>query len=103
MEKKIFMALGLHLCTEVQLFHIIVLLGFIKALIMLVVLHKRGYFVEKFDLVILTTGIYWLTYVLFLKEHLTFFSCIFYNFFYLFMIYWAYWYIKYKCKNNVDD
>jgi len=46
MEKRFFMWLGLHLYTEVQLFHIIVLIGFIEILIMLFILRKRGYFVE---------------------------------------------------------
>jgi len=103
MEKRFFMWLGLHLYTEVQLFHIIVFIGFIEILIMLVVLRKRGYFVEFWDFFILGTGIYWLTHVFFLKEHLTFFSCIFYNNLFLFMVYWIYWYIKYKLNNDVDD
>lgn len=103
MEKKFFMWLGLHLYTEMQLFHIIILFGCLEVIIMLVVLHKRGYFVEIWDFFILSTGMYWLSGIFFLTEHLTFFSCIFYNTFYLFMIYWIYWYIKYKCNNDVKD
>lgn len=97
------MWLGLHLYTELQLFYIIVLIGLFEIVIFLFILKKKGYFVEFFDFFILGIGIYWLTYVLFLWEHLTFFSCIFYNNFYFFMIYWVYWYIKYKEEKNKKE
>jgi hypothetical protein len=102
MEKKLFMDLGLHLYTEIQLFHIIALLGILKMILMLFLLKKKNYFVEIYDYFILGGSIYWLTYVLFMQEHLTFFSCIFYNIIYLFMMYWAFWYIKYVLKDDCD-
>jgi len=58
MEKKLFMDLGLHLYTEIQLFHIIALLGILKMILMLFVLKKRGYFVEIYDYFILGGSIY---------------------------------------------
>jgi uncharacterized membrane protein YhfC len=102
MEKRIFMLLGLHLYTEAKLFNIIVLISLIELLIMLIVLKKRNYFVEWHDFIGLGASLCWLSYMLFLSEHLTFFSCLFYNNLYLFMMYWPYWYIKYKLGNKFD-
>ena len=98
MEKKIFMLLGLHLYTEMQLYHIIAWTGIVEVTLMLVILRSRKYFIEKIDFIIQYGMIYYTSYLWFLSEHLTFFSCIFYNTVYLFMIYWVYWYLKYKCK-----
>lgn len=96
------MWLGLHLNTEYKLFFIIFLISIIELVIMLFILYKRDYFVEWYDFIILAGSLYWLTSNMFLEEHLTFFSCIAYNNIYLFMMYWPYWYIKYKCKNKMD-
>ena len=100
MEKKIFMLLGLHLYTEMQLYHIIAWTGIVEVTLMLVILRQRKYFVEKIDFIMQYGMIYYTSYIWFLSEHLTFFSCIFYNTLYLFMIYWGYWYLKYKCKSK---
>jgi len=58
MEKKLFMDLGLHLYTEIQLFHIIALLGILKMILMLFLLKKKNYFVEIYDYFILGGSIY---------------------------------------------
>jgi len=98
MEKKIFMLLGLHLCTEMQLYHIIVFTGIVEVTLMLVILKWRNHYIEKYDFFFQYFSMYYMSYVWFFWEHLTFFSCIFYNTVYLFMIYIMYWYLKNKCK-----
>ena len=98
MEQKILILLGLNLYSELQLYHIIVLVGITEVSWMFVILRKRKYLVKKIDFIMQYVAMYQTTYVWWYIEHLTFFSCIFYNTVYLFMIYWIYWYLKYKCK-----
>ena len=100
MEKKIFMLLGLHLYTELQLYHIIAWTGIVEVTLMLVILRSRKHYIEWYDFTFQYFAMYYMSYVWFFTEHLTFFSCIFYNTLYLFMIYWGYWYLKYKCKSK---
>lgn len=87
MEKQLFMALGLHLHTEIQLYMFLCIIGFFELIIMLIILWLKGYFIEIWDAVILTPCLFWIVYHLFLVEHVTFFSALFYINLWLLIIY----------------
>jgi hypothetical protein len=78
MERKLFFWLNLHLLNEKQLFCLLCIIIIVNMLISLGYLWYKWYFVELGDLVILSIVFIYITYRLFLVEHLTFFSCLFY-------------------------
>lgn len=87
MEKEIFMALGLHLWTEYQLYWLICGVSYIELLIMLFIMWKKNFFIEIIDIVYLVIVIQMLAYVLFRVEHVTFFFSIFYINLFLLLIF----------------
>jgi len=87
MEKQIFMALGLHLLPEPQLFWLIFLIGVIELFILYFIMWIKNFFLEWFDLVYLSTVIYCIDCWLFWDEHLTFFSTLFYINVYLLIVF----------------
>lgn len=87
MEKQIFMALGLHLLTEHQLYWLLFIIGLIELFIMLIIMWKKNFFLEWLDVIYLIIVIKFIVYSLFWVEHLTFFSTIFYINVFLIIIY----------------
>lgn len=87
MEKEIFMALGLHLLTEQQLYWLICGISQFELIIMLIIMWKKKYFIEKFDIVYLMISIQMIAYALFRIEHITFFFSLFYINIFLVIIY----------------
>lgn len=87
MEKEIFMALGLHLWTEYQLYWLICGICYVELGIMLLIMWKKEFFIEKIDIVYLIVVIQMLAFVLFRVEHVTFFFSIFYINLFLLLIY----------------
>jgi hypothetical protein len=87
MEKELFMALGLHLWTEHQLYWLICGISHIELFIMLIIMWKKKYFIEKIDIVYLVISIQMIAYVLFKVEHVTFFFSILYMNLFLLLIF----------------
>jgi len=87
MEKEIFMALGLHLLTEHQLYWLICGISYVELGIMLFIMWKKKFFLEKSDVVYLVIVIQMIAYALFKVEHVTFFFTIFYINIFLLLIY----------------
>ena len=81
------MALGLHLLTEHQLYWLICGIGYIELFIMLLVMWKKNFFLEKIDIIYLIVVIQMIVYASFWVEHVTFFSSIFYVNVFLIIIY----------------
>jgi len=97
MEKELFMALGLHLWTERQLYWLICSVCQFNFLIMLLVMWRKNFFLEKYDIMYFIVSIQMLAYVFFRIEHITFFFSILYiNLFLLAM----YQICKYYSKKN---
>jgi hypothetical protein len=71
-------ALGLHLWTEQQLYWLICGISQIELIILLIIMWKKKYFIEKFDVVYLVIAIQIIAHVLFRVEHITFFFSLFY-------------------------
>jgi len=95
MEKEIFMWLGLHLWTEQQLYWLICGISHIELIIMLIIMWKKKYFIEKIDIVYLVLAIQMIAFALFRVEHVTFFFSIFYiNLFLLLIFFICRQYIK---------
>jgi len=78
MEKELFMALGLHLWTEQQLYWLICGICQFELIIMLIIMWRKKFFIEKIDIVYLIAAIQMIAYALFKVEHITFFFSIFY-------------------------
>lgn len=72
------MALNLHLLTEIQLYWLICGISYIELGIMLLIMWKKKFFLEKMDVVYLVVVIQMIAYALFRVEHITFFFTIFY-------------------------
>jgi hypothetical protein len=87
MERELFFALGLHLLTEQQLYWLICGVCYVELIIMLIIMWKKKYFIEKIDIVYLIIAIQMLAYVLFKVEHVTFFFSIFYITLFLLLIF----------------
>ena len=87
MEKEIFMALGLHLWTEQQLYWLICGISQIELFIMLIIMWRKKYFIEKVDVVYLILAIQMIAFALFKVEHVTFFFSIFYINLFLLLIF----------------
>ena len=86
-ERHLYFVLNLHLLTEKQLFILICFIGFIEATIMFALMHRSRYFIEIYDIIYMFSAIVIIEYFLFYVEHVTFFTCIFYENIYLLMIY----------------
>ena len=100
MEKNLFFTLGLHLLTERQLYWLICSFCQIEFLIMLLVMLRKNFFIEKYDIIYIVMSIQMLAYVLFRVEHITFFFSILYvNLFLCF----AYQICKYYSKKKKND
>lgn len=87
MEKQIFMALGLHLLTEHQLYWLLCTIGLTELFIMLIIMWIKNFFLEWSDVIYLSIVINFIVYACFWVEHLTFFSTIFYINAFLMIIY----------------
>ena len=87
MEKKIIYALGLYLLTEQQFYWLICGICQFELIIMLIIMWRKEYFIEKSDIFYLMVSIQMVAYVLFRIEHVTFFFSIFYINIYLIVIY----------------
>jgi len=90
MEKEIFMWLGLHLWTEQQLYWLICGISHIELIIMLIIMWKKKYFIEKIDIVYLVLAIQMIAFALFRVEHVTFFFSIFYINIFLLLIFFIF-------------
>lgn len=87
MEKEIFMLLGLYLWTEHQLYWLLCSISYVELFIMLLVMWKKKYFLEKIDVVYLIIVIQMIAYALFRIEHVTFFFSLFYINIFLLLIF----------------
>ena len=87
MEKKLFMALGLYLLTEQQLYWLICGISQFELIIILIIMWKKEYFIEKYDVIYLMISIQMIAYSLFMIEHVTFFFSLFYINVFLIIIY----------------
>lgn len=96
MEKQLFIALGLHLWTERQLYWLICCVCHIELIIMLKIMWRKKIFVEKSDIIYFISCIQMLAVVLFKWEHITFFFSIFYISLFLMMMYFI-------CKYYTED
>jgi hypothetical protein len=101
MEKQLFIALGLHLWTERQLYWLICSVCQFDLLIMLLVMWRKNFFVEKSDISYFVVSIQMLAFVLFRVEHVTFFFSILYINLFLFAMYQICKY--YSIKKKKDD
>jgi hypothetical protein len=59
-------------------------------------MHRRNYFIEIYDIIYMFIALVIIVYFLFFVEHVTFFTCIFYENLYLLIIYSIF--RKYKGK-----
>lgn len=95
MEKKIFMALGLHLIPEFKLWLLICLICYIEGLIMVLILRWQFIHLGKKELIWLFFVVVSLSHTMFMVDHLTFFITIFYVNNILYLMY-------YVCKKYPD-
>lgn len=80
MEKKIFIALNLHYLTESQLFLLLCVIGILEGVVLLFYMHyRKDYYVGLPEIFWVFLCLPFIIYMLFIIEHLTFFSCVFYT------------------------
>lgn len=78
MEKELMIALGLHLWTERQLYWLICSICQFEFLIMLLIMWRKKFFIEKLDILYFVLAIQMVAFALFRVEHITFFFSIIY-------------------------
>jgi hypothetical protein len=80
----IYTLLGLDFWTPQQFYFVLCTISYIELVIMLIVMWKKKYFIEKIDIVYLIVAIQFIAYALYKVEHVTFlFSLLYINFFLL--------------------
>lgn len=84
---NLYTLLGLHLLTPQQLYFLLCLISYIELIIMLRIMWKKKFFIEKIDIVYLIVAIQLIAYALFKVEHVTFFFSLFYINLFLLLIY----------------
>ena len=83
----IYILLGLHLLTPQQLYFLLCTISYIELVIMLIIMWKKKYFIEKMDIIYLIVAIQFIAFALYKVEHVTFFFSLLYINFFLLLIF----------------
>lgn len=83
----LYISLGLYLLTPKQIYFILCTISYIELFIMLIIMWRKKYFIEKMDVIYLVVVIQLIAFSSYRVEHVTFFSSLLFINFFLLIIY----------------
>lgn len=87
MDVDLYALFGLNLLSPQKLYYLLSIISYFELFVMLIIMWRKKFFLEKMDVVFLIIAIQFILYAAFKVEHIDFFFCLLYINFFLFLIY----------------